>query len=292
MGFKFIIGEIVATASILILYIAACFAVKNRWNDKITLNPLKIIADPSGKASLSSAQVMFFTLIVLWLAVYWVVQEGELVSIDKSVLVLLGITIVGSGVGKVTDATRFRVTAENWAWVKNKTWIKRDFTRASMERTPRISDLLTTDQGFDIARFQAVAFSIVVGIALLWIGYTAESAESFSNLIIDEAYLALVGISQGAYVGGKYVGGNLFQELNTKLDEVRTLEVNFAAAVTNSTKWKEVSKHNRNITLASQECAPSEYISYMSAAKEASEIIGSMTGNSIDSARIEPALPS
>ena len=258
MGFKIIIGEIVATASILILYIAACFAVKNRWNDKITLNPLKIIADPSGKASLSSAQVMFFTLIVLWLAIYWVVQEGELVSIDKSVLVLLGITIVGSGVGKVTDATRFRVTAENWAWVKNKTWIKRDFTRASMERTPRISDLLTTDQGFDIARFQAVAFSIVVGIALLWIGYTAESAESFSNLIIDEAYLALVGISQGAYVGGKYVGGNLFQELNTKLDEVRTLEVNFAAAVTNSTKWKEVSKHNRNITLA---VAPSEYIS-------------------------------
>ncbi len=292
MGFKIIIGEIVATASILILYIAACFAVKNRWNDKITLNPLKIIADPSGKASLSSAQVMFFTLIVLWLAIYWVVQEGELVSIDKSVLVLLGITIVGSGVGKVTDATRFRVTAENWAWVKNKTWIKRDFTRASMERTPRISDLLTTDQGFDIARFQAVAFSIVVGIALLWIGYTAESAESFSNLIIDEAYLALVGISQGAYVGGKYVGGNLFQELNTKLDEVRTLEVNFAAAVTNSTKWKEVSKHNGNIPLVSQECAPSEYISYMSAAKEASEIIGSMTGNSIDSARIEPALPS
>ena len=92
---------------------------------------------------------------------------------------------------------------------------------------------------------------------------------------------------------------NIFQELNTKLDEVeRTLEVNFAAAVTNSTKWKEVSKHNvwRNIYFGSknsQECAPSEYISYMSAATmyEASEIIGSMTGNSIDSARIEPALP-
>ena len=69
MWFKLFIGEIVATASILILYIAACFAVRNRWNHKLTLNPLKIIAEPSGKASLSSTQVMFFTLIILWLAI-------------------------------------------------------------------------------------------------------------------------------------------------------------------------------------------------------------------------------
>ena len=292
MEFKVFIGQIVATASILILYIAACFAVKNRWNHKFTLNPLKVIADLSGKASLSSTQVMFFTLIVLWLAIYWVVQEGKLVSFDNSVLVLLGITIVGSGLGKATDATRFRVTAENWAWVKNKKWIKRDFTRASIKRTPKFSDLLTTDQGFDIARFQAVAFSIVVGIALLSIGYTAECAESFSSFEIDETYLFLIGISQTTYVGGKYVGGNLFQELNTKLDKVRTLEVDFTTAVTNSTKWKEVSEDDRNITLASQICAPSEYISYTSAAKEASEIIGSMTGVPIDPKYIEPNLPS
>ena len=292
MGYKLFIGEIVATASILILYIAACFAVKNRWNHKFTLNPLKVIADLSGKASLSSTQVMFFTLIVLWLAIYWVVQEGKLVSFDNSVLVLLGITIVGSGLGKATDATRFRVTAENWAWVKNKKWIKRDFTRASIKRTPKFSDLLTTDQGFDISRFQAVAFSIVVGIALLWIGYTAKYADSLSSFIIDETYLYLIGISQTTYVGGKYVGGNLFQELNTKLDKVRTLEVDFTTAVTNSTKWKEVPIHDRNITLASQICAPSEYISYTSAAKEASEIIGSMTGVPIDPVCIEPTLPS
>ena len=292
MWFKLFIGEIVATASFLILYIAACFAVRNRWNHKLTLNPLKIIADPSGKASLSSTQVIFFTLIILWLAIYWVVKEGELVSIDNSLLVLLGITIVGSGVGKVADATRFRVTAENWAWVKNKTWIKRDFTRASSERTPRISDLLTTDQGFDVARFQAVAFSIVIGIALLWKGYTAESAESFSSLIIDETYLALVGISQGAYVGGKYVGGNLFQELNIKLDKVRSLEVGFIKAVSNSTEWKQMPIQDKNINSASQDCAPSEYVSYMSAAKEVSQIVESMTGNPIDPVYIEPTLPS
>ena len=150
------------------------------------MNPLKIVAAPNGKASLSSAQLFFFTLIVLWLAVYWVLQKGQLVSINESILGLLGIAIVGTGVGKITDATRFRVTAENWAWAKKKNWIKKDFTQASVERTPRFSDLLTTDQGFDIGRFQAVGFSLTVGIALLYNGATAASAEAFSTLTIDK----------------------------------------------------------------------------------------------------------
>ena len=165
-----ILHAIVATVLILVLYGLSSFVVRSRWEHKFVLDPLKIIADASGRASLSSAQVFFFTLIVLWLAIYWVVQEGNLISIDNSVLGLLGIAIVGSGVGKITDSTRFRATGENWAWARKKNWIKKDFTKASVERTPKIGDLLSSDQGFDVARFQAVGFSLVVGIALLYQG--------------------------------------------------------------------------------------------------------------------------
>ena len=69
--------EIVATVLILVLYGLASFAVKNRWQHKIVVSPLKVIADSSGRASLSCAQVFFFTLIVLWLAIYWVLREGK-----------------------------------------------------------------------------------------------------------------------------------------------------------------------------------------------------------------------
>ena len=153
-----ILHAIVATVLILVLYGLSSFAVRSRWQHKFVSDPLKIIADASGRASLSSAQVFFFTLIVLWLAIYWVVQEGKLISIDNSVLGLLGIAIVGSCVGKITDSTRFRATGENWAWARKKNWIKKDFTKASVERTPKIGDLLSSDQGFDMRDFRRWVF--------------------------------------------------------------------------------------------------------------------------------------
>lgn len=282
------IGAIVLT---LVLYGFASFAVKNRWDHEIVLDPLKIIADGSGRASLSSAQVFFFTIIVLWLAIYWVLQEGNLISIDNSVLGLLAIAVVGSGVGKITDSNRFQTSAENLAWAKKKKWIKNDFTKASVERTPKVSDLLTSDQNFDIARFQAVGFSLVVGIALLYNGATVANAEAFSKVTIDDAYLTLIGISQGAYVGGKYVGSNLFRELNTKLDKVRSLEVTFISAVVSSEQWKGSDPEERNLKFACETCAANEYIQYMSVATEAAEIVSRMTGNLVDDARIQPMLP-
>lgn len=287
-----IIDGIVATVLILVLYGLSSYAVKKQWQQKLVLNPLKIIADSSGKASLSSAQVFFFTLIVLWLVIYWIVQEGKLISIHNSVLGLLGIAIAGSGVGKITDSTRSRATAENWSWALKKKWINKDFTKLSDKRTPEFGDLLTSDQGFDIARFQSVGFSLAVGLALLFNGATAVNAETFSNITIDETYLALIGLSQGAYVGGKYVGGNLFRELNAKLDKVRSLEVAFISAVANSTDWKSKPAPQRDMQLARETCAPTEYTAYMSGATEAAEIVGNMTGNRIDPTRIQPDLPS
>ena len=286
-----ILHAIVAAALILVLYGLSGFAVRNRWEHRIVLNPLKIISDSSGKASLSSAQVFFFTLIVLWLAIYWALHEGKLISIDNSVLGLLGIAIVGSGVGKITDSTRFRATGENWAWARRKKWIKKDFTRASLKRKPEIGDLLASDQGFDIARFQAVGFSLVVGISLLYKGATAADAEAFSKFTIDEAYLTLIGVSQGAYVGGKYVGNNLFRELNAKLDKVRSLEVAFISSVASSAEWKDKAAQDRSMSLARETCAPNEYVAYMSSATEAAEIVGDMTGKPIDTASIHPELP-
>ena len=92
-------------------------------------------------------------------------------------------------------------------------------------------------------------------------------------------------------MGGKYVSGNLFRELNTKMDKVRMLEVSFTSAVASSDEWKSQPAEQRIMKLACEECAPTEYISYMSAATEAAEIVESMTGNSIDTTLVQPHLP-
>ena len=283
--------ELIATVIVIIFYLFAGYTVRHRWQQKVIINPLKIIADNSGRASLSSTQVFFFTLIVLWLAIYWVIKAGSLISIHETVLGLLGIALVGSGVGKTVDRTRFRVSAENWTWARRKKWIKNDFTQVSTEHVPKFSDLVTSDQGFDIARFQAVAFSLVVGISLFYAGATAECATAFSEIDIDDAYLGIIGISQGAYVGGKYVGAPLFAELNKILDKVRSLELAFNKAVIKSEAWRSADNEARGMKLACEQCAPEEYIAYIYATTEAADIVGSMTGNEIDVNRIQPEFP-
>lgn len=283
---------IAASVLVCILYLIAGFAVRDRWKHRVALNPLKIVAGISGRASLSNTQVFFFTLIVAWLALYWVIQKGELVPIHNTVLGLLGIAVVGAGASKAAAVSRFRVTGSNWAWAKKKGWIKDSFNRSTAEQTPKLSDLLTSDQGFEIAKFQAVVFSLVVGISLLYNGATVADAESFSKFAIDKAYLTLIGLSQGVYVGGKVIGSNLFAELNQKLDEVRELELAFTTAVANSAAWSGASEPDRVMKLAREQCAPTEYLAYLSAATEASEIVGHLTGLLIEAPKVEPELPS
>ena len=281
---------IAATVIVLILYAFAGGAVKDRWKHRILVNPLKIIAASNGKASLSNAQLFFFTMIVLWLVALWIFREGQLIPLHPSVLSLLGIAVAGTGVGKITDSTRFQVSAENYAWAKRKNWIKRDFTRTSINRTPRLGDLLTSDHGFDIARFQAVGFSLTVGISLLYSGATVANPEAFSTLAISNVYLGLIGISQGAYVGGKFTGRNLFRELNVKLDNVRELEIEFLRFVVNSEMWQGSSSEGRTMQLASK-CAAHQYAEFVHAAEEAAEMVRDMTGNEIDPAHIQPSIP-
>ena len=153
-----ILHAIVATVLILGPLGLSSFAVRSRWQHKFVSDPLKIIADASGRASLSSAQVFFFTLIVA-LAGNLLGRTGRETHLYRQ----FRTRIVGHRdcrvlCGQDHGFTRFRATGENWAWARKKNWIKKDFTKASVERTPKIGDLLSSDQGFDIARFRRWGF--------------------------------------------------------------------------------------------------------------------------------------
>lgn len=282
---------IAATVLIFIFYLLAANAVKSRWGYKLLISPLKVTAEATGRASLSKTQVFFFTLLVAWLSVYWLTKTGELVPLNNSIIILLGIAAGGAGLGRVAGTARSRITGDNWAWAKKKKWIKNDFTRAPSDCVPKFSDLFTSDEGFEVSRFQAVIFSVIVGVSLLYEGATIVEIEDFKNFSIDDAYLTLIGLSQGVYVGGKVTGANPVAELNTKLDKVRELELAFTTEVVKSPTWNSAAEADRIMQLAREQSAPSEYTAYMSVAKEAAEIVGSLTGNKIDATYIQPELP-
>ena len=282
----------IATILVIPLYFIASVSARDRWNSRLVLNPLKLIADDCGRSSLSNLQVFSFTLIVVWLAVYWLVREGELVAINLTVLGLLGIAVGGSGLGKTVDAARFRVSGDNWAWAKSRQWIARDFTKTSSTREPRFSDLVNSDQGFEVARFQAVVFSLVVGGSLLYNGATAANAEAFSSFTIGNAYLTLLGISQAVYVGGKAIGGNLVADLDSKLTEVRSLEQKFQIAVASSNAWQDADPSTRDLRLAAEIVAPDEFLAYVASADVAASMIEQLTGNKPAKDFIQPTLPS
>src|SRR4029077_13637142 len=81
------------------------------------------------------------------------------------------------------------------------------------------------DDGFDVYHFQMLIFSLVVGVALLQVGFTDLSA-----FTIPAALLAVLGLSQALYVGGKLVASPACGDLDKALTELRNRETAFVEA--------------------------------------------------------------
>ncbi|MDE0556331.1 MAG: hypothetical protein OXI24_19125 [Candidatus Poribacteria bacterium] len=280
---------VVATVFVLVGYVVAGCSGRKNWGKISWLNPLNIAAGSDRVASLSTLQIFFFTIIVLWLSVYWVVKESTFYDINTDIALLLGISLAGSTIGKITDKSRSRLTQENFCWLKEKGWIKNDLIKGSKNtRQPKFSDLITVNGKLDMARFQAVGFSLIVGGTLF-----IEGIGATNGIRIPEAYLTLIGISQGAYVGGKFTTKNSFQQLNVKLDAVRDAELSLKKKLITDKTWKDASgsKESDQLLDLAREYAGEEYITYEQIAEEASYLVSDMTGCAIGKSMQNPSLP-
>lgn len=283
------VAMILATAFVLLSYIAAGYSCRNKWEKICWLNPLNIAAGSDRIASLSTLQILFFTIIVLWLSVYWAIKEGTFYDINTDIALLLGISLAGSTVGKITDKSRSRLTQENFCWLKKNGWIKNDLIKGSRDnRKPKLSDLITSNEKLDMARFQAVGFSLVVGATLF-----IEGIATTNGITIPEAYLTLIGISQGAYVGGKFTTKNSFQQLNIKLDAVRDAELALKKRLVVEKAWKDASgsKESDELPKLAREHAGEEYIKYEQIVEEASYLVTDMTGCAVEKSMLKLSLP-
>ena len=289
-----------AIMALVYLFVGYCVAsVGGPWShQRLVLNPLKIVAGSHRVASWSTLQVSFFTYIVLWLSIYWLLKYKGLVELQGDLAILLGIAGVGTVAGKATDNSRSRLSQVNFSWLKNKKWIEKDLIKGKFDnRKPQLCDLITTDGKFDVSRFQAVGFTSVIGVALLLegIGIAIDDSSGAFSFSIGQTYLALIGVSQGIYVGGKFSQKDTMKQLDQKLDQVRKQEQEFKKSVSCHPDWKQESsslqEQSQQLFELARKCAQTQYTEFLNVAEEAAGIVGKLSGNPVRQSAMKPSLP-
>jgi hypothetical protein len=251
-----------------------------------TWNPLYLTRGIHGRASLSNLQVLFFTLVVFWILVYWLLRTGELGSISETVLGLLGITALGTAGARVTAVNKGRLDYENWAWLRNRGWIKRDI--GPQRRPPRWTDLIASGDAFDAFKFQSLLVTALIGLALLYAGASTQAGpEALAAFEVDARLLGLLGLSQTAYVGAKAVGTQPAVELNALLTTVRERETGFRAALRDA--WNRQAPAREELA-AAEAAAPEAFHRYADALRRAAAMVGELTGVAVDAGVRQPAL--
>jgi hypothetical protein len=169
---------------------------------------LRIIASPSGVASLSQFQIFLWTAVIGTGVVYVMMLSGNLIDIPVATLGLLGISgfaLVGSKLQAGPDSSPQRVSPPGGVTgltvAGTPTSPSALVAATTPARTPRWSDLVMsgdTDTQVDLARLQMLVFT---SIAALFTGLTLFNTGAIPDIPVGE--LALVGVSNGVYLASK-----------------------------------------------------------------------------------------
>lgn len=272
---------ILAVVIIVALYAWVAYVLRTKDHTFLSfireLNPAKVSAGPDGKASLATFQTLSFSLVVVGLILFFMLQTGVLLNLSGTVLALLGISGIGTTIARGADAQRTALSAENRAWLLRRNWIPAakppvDSSAASW------SDFFSTDGVFDVYRYQSFIFALLVIGSLI-----AAGATELSTFAIPETILGIVGLSHMVYIGGKFVTGTNMADLNTAIADLRDREKKLRdAAVT--AKQGTVADLQEAIPLVGQ----GVYESYKDKARDVAALFTDATGFVVPEAALDP----
>ena len=158
------------------------------------LAPWNLVAEGT-RTALSQLQMLLFTLIVAALLFYQWMRTGQLDDLSTDLLYLIGISALGAAGSELAASMKRGLDPALYRYVQQLEWFTAPLQRAQRRFDP--AGLLLTDHRFDIYKFQMVLFSCVIAAYIIDSG-----ADELATLHISATLLALMGISQGAYVGG------------------------------------------------------------------------------------------
>lgn len=202
-----------ATLFAAFFYLIAAVAMSSRQADKAdpaaagwrgAVNramPWNIIGS-NGQECLSQLQMLLFTMIVATLLFYQWLRTGLLQEISTDLLYLIGISTVGAAGTQITTSLKKDLDPKTYQYVQQLGWFAAPIA-VGRERVG-VAELLMTNQRFDIYKFQMLVFTCVIAAYVI-----ASGANELAHIQISATLLALMGISQGAYVGGRATADNL-----------------------------------------------------------------------------------
>lgn len=214
------------------------FRTDDRWTEAVAQGKLRFsgsrlrlffhrispwyMVGSSGQASLSQLQMLLFTLIVATLLFYQWMRTGLLQDISTDLLYLMGISTLGAGGTQLANSVKKSLDPKVYAYLQQLGWFTAPVSGGHYGALP--SQLLLTNNRFDIYKFQMLVFTIVISAYVV-----AAGADQLGNIRISDTLLMLMGLSQGVYVGGNATTDNT-TPLQDQLRGMQTLQENYLAA--------------------------------------------------------------
>jgi len=164
------------------------------------LNPVWFVTGKDGKASLSLAQILVWTILVFSASFYVWVASGKLLDFSNDILTLLGIAGGASVIAKITSSAKDE---------------KRLKLAEPAAKPPKWLDLFQTDGQADLYKFQMALFTL---LAVLFVTGKIFSTLEFPQL--SAGLLTLIGISNGVYLTAKGTTKTVYEKLAGKFDEL------------------------------------------------------------------------
>lgn len=165
------------------------------------LLPWNILGD-DGHTALAQLQMLLFTLIIATLLFYQWLRTGVLQELSTDLLYLLGISTAGAAGSQVTAGFKKGMERRAADYVDRLGWFTAPLRRPRRRVDP--SGLLMTGGRFDANKFQMLVFTVVIAAYVIQTG-----ASELDTLHISSTLLTLMGMSQGAYVGGHAMSDGL-----------------------------------------------------------------------------------
>jgi hypothetical protein len=162
------------------------------------------------QVSLSLVQLFIFTVAVAIMVAWHFGRTWQLTNLSKDVLYLLGISAAGATAGAWADMTKNRLKWENWHWLVQYGAFNEDKTNIPLS----LGQLVTTRGEFDLYRFQALLFTLLVAPAFVF-----SSLYSLDTAAIPEGILSVLGLSQVTYLVGKMADTPTVTDFDNALTE-------------------------------------------------------------------------
>ena len=150
-----------------------------------------------------------WTFVIAGGLIYVFFVSGQLFAITEQAMILLGFAGGGS-LGARFTAMRRQERAVRTVGV---------LAAAPVTIDPRPSDLVVTAGQVDIFKFQMLIFTLVTAGYVLF-----RVAADHAFPAVPDSLLLLMGISNGAYVGGKMAGSRVFERLESNTLDLELLK--------------------------------------------------------------------